>query len=162
KSTRKFEKLNDGERFPYEYDRRHDLSIVASYDLNDRWDLGMTFVYATGSAYTLPTSRYLIEGKVVNNYGERNNFRLPDYHRLDISATLQGKRYKKVKKPKSDKLKKIKKDFVSSWSFSIFNVYNRKNAYFIYLDGGSIEKEPTANLVYLFPILPSVTWNFKF
>ena len=150
--TRKqFENLNNGEEFFAKYDRRHDVSIVASYDVNEKLTLSSTFVYATGNALTLPVARYTIEGRIINEYGERNSFRMDPYHRLDLSATLKGRQDRKVK---------------SSWSFSIYNVYNRYNPYFIYFanDGdlynGTLEIK--AKQVSLFGIIPSVTWNFSF
>ena len=151
KSERQFDDVNGGQTFPYRYDRRHDLSIAATYKYNDRWTFGSSFVYATGQALTLQVSRYLIEGSVINKYGPRNAFRMPAYHRLDLSATLKNKPRKRIN---------------SEWVFSVYNVYNRKNAYIIYID---TEGDPTTGelkvvprLFYLFPILPSITWNFKF
>lgn len=149
-TKRKFPELNNGEEFYAKYDRRHDASIVLNYELNKKWTFGMTWVYATGNALTLPISRYFINGNIVYEYGERNGYRMAPYHRLDISATLYVKR---------------KKRWESSWNFSIFNVYNRHNPYFIYFDDtGSIGEnnlQLQAKQVSLFPILPSVTYNFK-
>ncbi|MEM9023946.1 MAG: TonB-dependent receptor, partial [Bacteroidota bacterium] len=151
KTEREFDEINGGEIFPARYDRRHDLSTVATYKLNDRWTVAGTFVYGTGQAITLPVARYVVEGEIVNEYGPRNGFRLGAYHRLDFSATLHGKKRKR---------------FESSWTFAVYNVYNRANPYFIYFDNeGNLEDgtlEITAKQVSLFPILPSVTWNFKF
>ena len=151
-TNRKFPDLNSGETFPYRYDRRHNLSIVATYQLSERWSLGAEFVYQTGIAYTLPIAKYFIEGNVVTEYGELNSFRLAPYHRFDISATYSGKKDKKFK---------------SGWNFSIYNVYNRKNPYFIYNDyTGVFLQDPQVSIqakqVSIFPILPSITWNFSF
>ena len=108
-------------------------------------------MYGTGQAITLAVGRYLIENRIVNVYGDRNSFRMPAYHRLDISATLNSKKTKR---------------FESSWSFSVYNVYNRKNPYIIYTDTeGNVntgDARVVARQFYVFPILPSVTWNFKF
>lgn len=151
KTTRVFEEINLGEEFVAKYDRRHDLSIVASFELNKKWNLAATFVYATGNALTIPESMMMIDGDLIQVYGPRNGFRMPDYHRADISATYKYKDSKKFK---------------SSWNFSVYNVYNRMNPYFIYFDqSGSIDNQDlsfSAKQVSLFPILPSVTWNFSF
>ncbi|ARS37736.1 TonB-dependent receptor [Pontibacter actiniarum] len=151
RTTRTFPDLNEGKLFPARYDRRHDLSVVASYKYNDRWTFGGSFVYGTGEATTLPVRRYYIEGSVNYQYGERNSFRMEPTHRLDLSATLQAKKWKNIE---------------SSWTFSIYNVYGRRNPFLYYIDN---EGEPFGNNVKLqakktsiipFP-LPSVTWNFS-
>ena len=151
KTTRKFEDINFGKEFPAKYDRRHDLSVVLTYQLNKKWTFSTIFVYATGNALTLQTSRYLIDNQIIGEYGERNSHRMAAYHRLDLSATYMVKKTAK---------------FESSWNFSIYNVYNRYNPYFIYFDTeGDIPSgtfKATAKQVSLFPILPSVAWNFKF
>jgi len=160
KSERKFESINDGDWYYYRYDRRHDISLVITHELNKKWDFNFVFVYATGNVITLPVGRFAYNlGVDVNNgepffsildlYTDANTFRMPAYHRADISATWT---------PSAGKEKR----FVSSWNFSIYNVYNRKNPYFIYLDADQVAQSVGARMVYLFPILPSVTWNFKF
>lgn len=137
--------------FPYKYDRRHDLSVVASYRLNKRWTFSSTFVYTTGIATTVPERWYITGGSLNNYYGDRNGYRLPPYNRLDISAKLKGKENKK---------------FQSDWIFAVYNVYNRKNPFFIYFETeGSIYEgnlDIIPKQVSLFPIIPSVTWNYKF
>ena len=152
KTERYFPELTTGENwFPTKYDRVHDLEIVAIYDMNERWSFASTFVYATGQATTIVESFYVIGGEVQTDYGPRNGYRLPAYHRMDISATLKNKPGKK---------------FDSSWNFSVYNIYNRKNPYFIYTtwEGdfayGSVDVQ--AKQVSIFPVIPSVTWNFKF
>jgi hypothetical protein len=151
KTTRIFEEINDGKEFPAKYDRRHDLSVIATYDLNPKWSFSAVFVYATGSALTLPVSRYLIEGGILNEYGERNSFRMSPYHRMDISITFRPEQKGRVR---------------STWNFSVYNVYNRYNPYFIYFaNEGSIQQgnfKTSAKQVSLFPIIPSITWNFNF
>lgn len=150
-TQRKFDDLNYGKTFYAKYDRRHDVSLVGVFELNKFWTFGATWVYSTGNLVTLPASRYFIDGKIVYSYGDRNGYRLAPYHRLDLSATLQGKK---------------RKNYESSWNFSIFNVYNRANPYFIYFDDTSNYATGTlsvqAKQVSLFPILPSITYNFKF
>jgi hypothetical protein len=157
KTTKYFDQVNSGIAFPAKYDRRHDLSITATHKLSDKWTLSSVFVYATGNAITLPNERYVIGGNIYTEYTSRNGFRMDPYHRLDIGATYTPKK---------------KKKFQSSWNFSIYNVYSRKNPYFIYFalepnDGeegswGDGNVTPKAYQVSIFPILPSITWNFNF
>ncbi|HMU47523.1 MAG TPA: TonB-dependent receptor plug domain-containing protein [Chitinophagaceae bacterium] len=150
---RKFDLLNDGERYPTKYDRRHDLSVVANYEINKKWKLGAVFVYGTGNAITLPERFYFINGVLTQEYSKLNQYRMQAYHRMDVSATYT---------PVPKKKRKIS----SNWVFSIYNLYSRMNPYFIYFDqegtaaNGDLKVE--ARQVSLFPILPSVTWNFKF
>ncbi|MGN6401994.1 MAG: TonB-dependent receptor [Flavisolibacter sp.] len=149
---RKFPDLNAGEKYPAKYDRRHDLSVVGMFELNSKWKLGGVFIYATGNATSLPERFYVINGVLTQEYSAINKYRLPSYHRLDISATYTPQK----------KNKKLQ----SYWVFSVYNVYNRKNPYFIYFDQSGSPYNGTlkiqAKQVSLFPVLPSVTWNFKF
>lgn len=159
-TTRYFDEVNNGIPFPAKYDRRHDLSITATHKLSKSWVLSGVFVYASGNSITLPTERYVIGGDIYTQFTSRNGFRVDPYHRMDIGATYTP----------SKKMKKFK----SSWNFSIYNVYSRKNPYFIYfaLEGldDNVENqniqngnvEPKAYQVSIFPILPSITWNFNF
>jgi len=150
KTDRYFPDL-DNEPFPAKYDRKHDLSFVTSYRFNNKWSCSANFVYATGNCLTLPVSRYLIQGIVVNEYGKPNSFRMPPYHRLDLSVDYTVKKDKRYK---------------STLNFSIYNVYSRANPYYIYVEAqGDIEKYELmaqAKQVALFPIMPSVTWSFCF
>lgn len=150
-TNRVFPDINNGNPFPAKYDRRHDLSVVAIYQLSDRWSLSGTFVYGTGNAFTLPESWYFIEGNLLANYGQRNNYRLKPYHRMDLSATLKGK--------ENDR-------FSSDWVFSIYNVYSRLNPFFIFFEtSGNATSQNlglTAKQVSIFPIIPTITWNFNF
>ena len=152
-TNRIFPDLNNGKQFPATYDRRHDLSVVGSYRISKRWSVSAVFVYGSGNAMTVPASRYFVNGNIVTEYGERNSFRMPDYHRLDLGATLHPN-------PKK------KKRFKSTWNFGIYNVYSRQNPYFVYFATKTNEDDQTitieARQVSVFPILPSVTWNFKF
>ena len=152
--------------FPAKYDRRHDLSIVTSYELNNRWTFGAVFVFATGNTLTLPSSWYLNDQNLLLNYNSRNSTRMPSYQRLDLSATRFDSPTKKIYDNELDDFVEIKKKFRSSWSFSIYNVYNRANPLFLYLQGNGVVVQGTFRLsvkqVSLFPILPSVTWNFNF
>jgi len=181
-TKRKFPELNLGKEFYAKYDRRHDVSFIASYDLNKKWTFAAVWVYSTGNAITVPVAYYILDANFITEYGERNSFRMPAYHRLDISATFTPDR-KKIIERKKQRLtkqyqeqgkdvstivvpKKWAKNYESSWSFSVFNLYNRHNPYIVYFSSeGSIatgDYKAKAKQVYLFPILPSVTWNFKF
>ncbi len=150
---RKFDKLNGGDKFPAKYDRRNDMSIVAMYELNKKWKFSGAFVYGTGSASTLPQSFYLIGGVISQQYSDINQYRLPSYHRIDFSATLTPKRNEKRK-------------WKTEWVFSVYNAYSRQNPYFIYYDQTGSPYDGTLKIqgkqVSIFPIIPAVTWNFKF
>jgi len=152
-TKRKFPDINQGQTYFAKYDRRHDISIVVTQEIGKRWTISAVWVYATGNAITLPLSRYFISGSVIQEYSARNAFRMPAYHRLDISATWEGKQ-------------KEGKKFHSSWSFGVYNVYSRMNPYYIYFQttGNLLDfnLKTVAKQVSLFPIIPSVTWNFKF
>jgi hypothetical protein len=148
RTERKFDGINNGGYFPSKQDRTHDISAVGIYKLNKRWTFSGTFVYSTGNAITFPSGKYSLNGETTYLYSERNGYRMPAYHRLDIGATLEGKPHPK---------------FHSSWTFGLYNAYNRENAYVIEFkddpaNPGKTQAEQTA----LFGIIPSVTWNFKF
>jgi hypothetical protein len=148
RSLRQFRAIDNGKVFPAKQDRIHDLSVVGIYDLNDRWSFSATWVYYTGNAVTFPSGKYIIENSYINYYTDRNGYRMPAYHRLDLNARLGPKR---------------KRKWESSWDFSIYNVYARKNAYSITFR----TKENAPNIteavkLYLFTIVPTVTYNFKF
>ncbi len=166
KTERIFAELNNGVKFPAKYDRRHDLSVVGSYQLNDRWTFSTAFIYATGNTLTLPTSWYVQGQDLLFNYGQRNSTRMAPYHRLDISAIWYSKAYKEKEDPTSGEVIKVKKRFRSNWAFSVYNVYNRANPYFLYVDNDGDFLQGNFNIsvkqVTLFPIIPSVTWNFEF
>ncbi len=150
---RQFPQLNDGQKFPAKYDRRHDLSVVGTYEANKRWKFGAVFVYATGNATSLPQRFYIVNGVLTQEYSRVNEYRLASYHRLDLSATYT---------PQPKKPRRLQ----SFWVFSIYNAYSRANPYFIYFSqegspyNGTLKVQ--AKQVSLFPILPSVTWNFRF
>jgi hypothetical protein len=150
---RKFPDLNNGNKYPAKYDRRHDLSVVGIYEVNQQWKLSSVFVYATGNATSLPEKFYLIEGVLTQQFSRINQYRLAPYHRLDLSATY-------IPTPKKERKCK------HSWVFSIYNVYSRQNPYFLYYNqtgsafAGTLQVQ--AKQVSLFPVIPSVTYNFKF
>ncbi len=148
----KFPDLNSGNSFPAKYDRRHDISLVGTYALSKKWTFSSVFVYGSGNAITLPTAYYFIDGNLQEQFSKVNAFRLPSYHRLDVAATYTPQHAKPRK-------------WQGSWTFSIYNVYNRHNPYFLYVDNqGTVTNgiKVTVYEVYILPILPSITYNFKF
>lgn len=158
KTERSILGLNRDISFLANYDRRHSLNVVGTYDIDDRWTLGGTFTYTTGRPFTLPTGRYEFgENYNLPVYSDRNTYKLPDFHRLDLSATYNPRK------------NKTRKRFKTEWNFSIYNVYNRQNPFTIYTrtiqdDKGNVidPNKKEVRMVYLFPILPSVSWNVKF
>jgi hypothetical protein len=152
-SIRQFDDLNNGEPFFQRYDRRHDLSVALSYDITDKWDIGIVFVYGTGNAVTVGSQGYSQadffgspgSSTSLINYTSLNGYRMPAYHRLDVGANR----------------KKEKKYGLSVLSLSIYNVYNRQNPFYIY-KGINQSGNPALIGVSLFPIIPSISWNFKF
>ena len=113
-----------------------------------KWTIAANWVFYTGDAVTFPSGQYIIDGNSVPLYTERNGYRMPDYHRMDISATYMGKQTRRFK---------------SSWNFSIYNVYARENAYSISFRQSESDPNTTeAVQIALFRFVPSVTWNFKF
>lgn len=168
KTMRQFDEIDDGGWFPAKYDRRNDLSVVLQYDLSDRINIGAVFVYATGNSITLPERRWfsLEENRIITVWSERNAYKLDPYHRVDISLTIDAKPFRTVVNKQTNEATQIKKKVTSSWNFSVYNVYNRANPYFIFFDYSGDPSQGTvdfgANQVSLFPILPSITWNFKF
>ncbi len=150
---RKFPTLNFGQKYPAKYDRRNDMSVVAIYELNKKWKFSATFVYGSGNAATLPQRFYIVGGVLTQEYSRINQYRLPSYHRLDVAAILTPK-------------KNLTRKMQTEWVFSFYNAYSRQNPYFIYFDQTGSPYDGTlkvqAKQVSIFPIIPSVTWNFKF
>lgn len=157
KTERKVPGVNLSNPFPANYDRRHVLNLVASYDINTSWIIGTNFTYNTGRPITVPAGKYEFGPYKPDYISERNGYRLPAFHRLDLSATYSPK-------------KNLTRRWQSSWVLSVYNVYSRQNPFTLYtrtvLDaegnivGDGTQKE--ARMIYLFPILPSITYNFKF
>ena len=148
KTERRFDDIEDGIWFNAKQDRTHDLSLVGIYKAGPRWTLSSTFVYNTGNAVTFPAGKYQINHQTYFYYSARNSDRMPDYHRLDLAATLEAKSGKTLQ---------------SSWSMGFYNVYGRKNAYSINFQDDPDDKTKTqAVKTTLFGIIPSITWNFKF
>ncbi len=148
RTEKKFAEINDGSWYPARQDRTHDISVVFNMQASKKLTLSSTWVYYTGNAITFPSGKYEMDGNVVNYFTSRNGYRMPSYHRLDLGATL---------------LLKENRKFRSELSFGLFNAYGRKNAYTILFrtkDDNSGETE--AVKIYLFSVIPSITWNFKF
>ena len=151
-----FADLNFGKTFPFKYDRRHVLSLTSSYDLSRRWQLSAVFVYTSGAVLTLPVGRVsgLNAGTIFEGnyfiFESKNNYRMNPYHRLDVAAT-----YKK-------NWTLFKKKGEIEWIFSIYNTYSRQNPYFVYFLIDPLTDKPQAKQVSLLPIVPSVSFNFKF
>jgi hypothetical protein len=152
--------INNGDWYASNYDKLHDLSVVANYTFNPKWDVGASFVFQTGRPYTPPSGKYEFEDITIPIYEGRNNARIPAYHRLDISATYTPTR-------------KENKRFFSTWSFGVYNVYARKNAYSIFFQPESTSftaENPTTNIATTQAVqlsifataIPFVTWNFNF
>ena len=154
-TQRQFDDLNGGKPFYAKYDRRHDVSINLSYEIiRNKLNVSAVWVFATGNTMTIPIGYYFLCGSLVTEYSDRNAFRLNPYHRLDLSLN-----WTIVKK----------KRFETGLNFSVYNVYNRKNPFFVffetktnYVEGESFDMTTKAYQMSLFPILPSITWNFKF
>lgn len=149
KTERRFNAINNGSYYPARQDRTHDLSIVGIYKYNDRWTFSGAFVYGTGNAVSFPTGKYNIGGLTTYSYSERNGYRQPATHRLDLGATLEGKNSGR---------------FHSSWTFGIYNVYGYKDPFTITFRDSKTDPTKTEAVktsIFAAPI-PSVTWNFKF
>lgn len=148
RTEREFEGIDNGDPYPANWDRTHDLALVAIYKLSPKWTLSSSFVYQTGNAITYPVGKYEIDDEIINLYDTRNDNRLPDYHRLDIGATLQLK--------KNDR-------FESNLNFSLYNAYGRRNAFIINFQEAENDPNRTeAVRLSLFSFVPSITYNFKF
>ena len=150
RTERKIIGINDNELYPTTYDKPHDVSIVINYDIIKRISVGATWVFATGSAVTFPTGRYIYGDKITPIFSDRNGYRMPNYHRLDLSVTLKSK-------PNPEK----------KWgwdlNFSAYNAYARKNPWAInFKQVPGNPNETYAEMTYLFSIVPAITFNFKF
>jgi len=149
KAKKQVDDINQGRPYVSPFDKPHDLSLVSSYNISDRITIGASWVFSSGIPYTLPVGRYEIFGTVVPLYQERNSYRLPDYHRLDLSLTIKGKQRDRR--------------WHGEWNFSIYNAYSRKNAWT--LNFVPDREDPNimhAEMTYLFPIIPAITYNFVF
>jgi len=150
-SNRQFANLNNGEEFPYRYDRRHDISVVLNHQFSERFDLGLTWVYGTGNSFTAPVAKINLPGinngfnSVYDRFSDRNSLKMPAYHRLDLGFNWHYKT----------------KWGEASWNISVYNAYSRQNPFFLYLST-NYEGQRKVNQVSLFPIIPSVSYQFKF
>ncbi|MDR0790034.1 MAG: TonB-dependent receptor [Bacteroidales bacterium] len=145
---KKIESINEGNYYPAKQDRTHDIILVAMYDINEKLNMSVSWVYYTGNAVTFPSGKYEIDGRWVSYYTERNAYRMPNYHRLDVGLTWQVRKTKR---------------YESSWNFSVYNAYGAKNAYTITFE--TDENDPTrtrAIKTILFRWVPSFTYNFRF
>ena len=158
-----FEEINNNTWFSAKQDRIHDFSIVASYRFSPRVVASATWVYFTGNAVTFPSGKYMIEGQFVPYYTERNGYRMPDYHRMDVGVTLNNNNFKYEINSNTGEKERVKKRFQSSWNFSIYNVYGRENAYTISFQESTSNPGTTeAVQLALFKFVPSVSYNFSF
>ena len=148
RSLRTFKNINQGNEFSAKQDRIHDIAIVGMYELAKKWKLSGNWVYNTGSAVTFPSGSYIIDGKKVPYYTERNGYRMPAYHRLDFGVTWVRKKTERRE---------------SSWNLSLYNAYGRQNAYSIAFQQNEDNPNQTEALqTSLFRWIPSITYNFKF
>ena len=148
RTERIFDQVNNGEYFPAKYDRTHDLNVVGSYSWNN-WTFSGLFKLSSGNALTLPTAKYVINEKVISEYTGRNAFRMPVYHRMDLAASLHPKGKENI-----------------TWVFSVYNLYNRSNPYYVYFDVSGDVSEYSLDIdlkkVSLFPVLPAINYEFRF
>jgi hypothetical protein len=146
-SWRRYDVLNGGEKFWAGNDRRHAFSAVLNYQATPRLSLSGTWTYTTGRPVSLPSGKYQLDGQIVGIYDERNGQRFPDYHRADVSATYDFP---------SDKR------WQSSLNLSIYNLYARKNPWSLELRSSANMRRQEAYKIYLFSIVPALTYNFEF
>jgi hypothetical protein len=150
RAERQIEAIQGNQYYNAPFDRPHNISIVMSYDINNRMVLSSNWVFSSGQPVTFPTGRMESEGLVIPVYSDRNAYRMPDYHRLDLSFTLRSKQ-------------KPERTWQGEWNFSIYNAYGRKNAWAInFVQDEENPNTTYAEKTYLFSAVPSVTYNFKF
>ena len=142
------ERVNNGEYFPSNYDKPHDISIVANYKFTRRYSMSANFIYQTGRPITYPVGRYTYNNAEYVFYSDRNAFRIPDYYRLDLGFNIEGSH-------------KIKQFVHSYWNFSIYNVLGRNNPYSVYFVTQDGEVKAYQNSIFSVPV-PTITYNFKF
>lgn len=142
------ERVNNGEYFPSNFDKPHDVSVVANYKLTRRFSLSANFTYQTGRPVTYPIGTYIFNGSEQVLYSDRNKFRIPDYYRVDVGLNIEGNH-------------KIKKFAHSFWNISIYNVLGRNNPYSVFFvtDNGEIKAYKSS--IFSIPV-PTITYNFKF
>jgi len=150
KSTRQFQTINDGKTFPYKYDRRHEIKTAVIWKPSEKIELGANWVFSTGNAISIPVAYYYdpFTSRDVDIYTGRNNYRMPNYHRLDLSLRLT----------------KQKRHHQRIWTFGVYNAYNRFNPFFIYKSEDLAGYSSTIEFkeMSIFPLLPSFSYQFKF
>lgn len=152
-SKTRIDGINDGQWYDASNDRRHDINIVGMYKLNNRWTINAAWVFNSGQAFTAPSGKYQVIDNWIYYYAERNGYRAPDYHRLDVSAVLKcGKR----------KEGRGKRRVESEWVFGIYNLYNRYNPFLINFEDSDNGARTKAKQYSLFGIVPSVAFNIQF
>lgn len=154
--------INGGDWYPTRFDQTHNLKLSVFYEPTERWDFSANFSYISGTPTTFPNSRFEIQGYVIPYITDnaRNNVRIPSFHRLDLAATLHGKKIKR-----NGKIRK-NEDY---WVFSFYNVYNRRNPFSIYF-AQATDIPPSANAIptqatrvsIIGSIIPAISYNFKF
>ena len=149
RSDRTIPGVNKGKTYLSPYDRTHSLNVVANYELSRKISLSAIWIYATGNPTTYPSGRFQIEGEYFPVYSGRNEYRRPDYHRLDLSFTFI---------PRPDSKKRVR----GEWNVSLYNAYAKKNPWMIMFNQNEESGLPYAQMMYLFGIVPSITYNFKF
>jgi TonB dependent receptor/CarboxypepD_reg-like domain/TonB-dependent Receptor Plug Domain len=148
RTERQIDGINNNNWYAAKQDRTHDISLVGIYQLTPKWSFAGTWVYYTGNAVTFPSGKYNVDGSTILLYTERNGYRMPAYHRLDLSATYESQR---------------KGAYQSSWNIGLYNAYGRENAYQItFKDDPKDATRTQATQTSLFKWIPSVTYNFKF
>ena len=161
RSELKIDGINNFNWYPTRYDQTHNFKVTGSYKLNSRVQLSGNFVYLTGTPVTYPSSKYIVQGFVIPHIADRtrHQFRIPDYHRLDFSATINGKKFKK---------NGVERKNNSSLVVSIYNIYGRRNPFSVYFSQGDsnltdnfVPGEVT-RLAIIGSFVPSITYNFKF
>lgn len=147
--------INNGEWYSAPWDKTHDISVTAQYELSNKWSFGANLIYQTGLPFTFPTAQYEFDGLNIPVFEARNASRLPDFHRIDISATYIPKKSRNIDSSR-------KRPWRSEWVFSVYNVYNRMNAASIAFRQNTDLGQNEAVQLSIFGIIPSVTYNFKF
>lgn len=159
RSELQIDNINRGEYYPSNYDKTHDISVVAQYRLDKKWKFGANFAFMSGRPVTYPDSRYTYETITIPNYTNRNGARSPAYHRLDLSTTLTPQQKDKIffffKRPKG---------WEATWTFSLYNVYARRNPYSIFFkqDADNPEITQAYRLSIFGTVIPGVTYNLNF
>ncbi len=150
KTDRSFADINNGNNYLAYYDKPHNIAVVFNYEISKRTTFSANWVYYSGSPATFPTGRAEIGGVITPIYSNRNAYRMPDYHRLDLAITIKSK-------------KKPNRKWNSEWNFSIYNAYGRKNAWAIsFVQDEDNPAVTYAEKTYLFSFIPAITYNFKF